>query len=233
MNYYRHIPLTLVLLISGFGSLAQTPARPKARTPARTKAAREADPQKKEVALALDMTEKQLKGFYLTLTTLIRGGKKDNNVMISLAAPGIMIEPELKSKDVEDRKYISKMLDLSSPKSPFFSMSTKRLSRSYGDIMDFGVPVFKTNVKPKVPKELQADYDLTDPTVEDGPMQKYANGLGGLQRRQGGTGFRACQEPARKRQSVLRAELHLRRGEGQAGAGGAQDGQFQDDRESP
>jgi len=186
MKLSMHLPLTLALLASGFAGMAQTaklkpPATKNsgnapALTPAQKKA-REKDPQKQKVGLALDMTEKQLKGFYMTLTTLIRGGKKDEKVMISLAAPGIMIEPELASKNVEDRKYISKMLDLANPKTKFFSMSPKKLSKSYGDIMNFGLPIFNTATPPKVPPALQADYDLTDPTIEDGPMKKYEAAL--------------------------------------------------------
>jgi hypothetical protein len=186
MKFSMHIPLTLALLASGFGGMAQTPAAPVGKGD-KTQA-----PQFKgaEVA-AISMAAKQVKTLQLLLTTLIRGGDKSyldsqpkanakdpvknaaadtQNTLISFATQGIPLDPVLKKGDMGDTIYVAKLMDRLNPRTGAFGLNHKALSSIYGDIMSFAIPLAKDK-SPAITVEIQAAYDLTDPTSP--AMEKY------------------------------------------------------------
>jgi hypothetical protein len=188
MKHLMHLPLTLALLASGFGGMAQTPAAPVGKGD-KTKA-----PQQKgaEVA-AITMAAKQVKTLQLLLTTLIRGGDKSyldsqpkgnakdpvknaaadtQNTMISFATQGVPLDPALKKGDMGDTMYVAKLMDRLNPRTREFGLNNKTLSSIYGDIMAFAIPLAKDkNPTTTTPADVQAAYDLTDPTSP--AMEKY------------------------------------------------------------
>jgi hypothetical protein len=187
-----HLPLTLALLASGFGGMAQvpakqdTPATPAEKAKAKAASTAPSKQKKRPENDVIELADTQIRTMRLLLTSLIRGGDKKQlaekkgkskdlvqnkaadpeNSIISWAAQGIPLDAKLTKGDIGDYVYICKLLDRLNPRDVMFGLNKKTLSSIYGDIMDFSVPLeSKTKKLPETP-EIKAAYALTSPKSE-------------------------------------------------------------------